>query len=86
MRKPLKRVPEFASEAEERAFWLAPDRDSTQYLDWSKARLARFPNVKLSTQAISLRLPVSMLERIKLEANKAEGESGAKYPNYASQW
>jgi predicted DNA binding CopG/RHH family protein len=72
MTKPLKRVPEFASEAQERAFWQSPERDTTQYLDWSKARLARFPNVKLSTQAISLRLPVSLLERIKLEANKRD--------------
>ena len=72
MRKPLKRVPEFASEAAERAFWQAPDRDSTQYVDWSKSRVARFPNVKLSTRAISLRLPVSLLERIKLEANKRD--------------
>ena len=72
MKKPLKRVPEFASEAEERAFWQAANRDSTQYLDWSKGRLARFPHVKLSTEAISLRLPVSLLERIKLEANKRD--------------
>lgn len=72
MRKPLKRVPEFASEDEERTFWQAADRDSTQYLDWSKGRLVRFPNVKLSTQAISLRLPVALLERIKLEANKRD--------------
>ena len=72
MKKLLKRVPEFASEAQERAFWQSPERDTTQYLDWSKARLARFPNVKLSTQAISLRLPVSLLERIKLEANKRD--------------
>lgn len=72
MGKPLKRVPEFASEAEERAFWQAADRDSTQYLDWSKGRLARFPNVKLSTQTISIRLPLSLLERIKLEANKRD--------------
>jgi predicted DNA binding CopG/RHH family protein len=72
MKTRLKRVPEFASEARERSFWTAPRRDSTQYLDWSKGRLARFPNVKLSTQAISLRLPVSLLERIKLEANKRD--------------
>ena len=72
MKKHLKGVPEFHSEAEERAFWQAPGRDSTDYLDWSKARLARFPSVKLSTQAISLRLPVSLLERIKLEANKRD--------------
>lgn len=72
MKTPRKRIPEFPSEAEERAFWAAPNRDSTEYLDWDKARLARFPNVKLSTRAISLRLPVSLLERIKLEANKRD--------------
>ena len=69
LRKP---IPEFRTEAQERTFWAAQDRDSTEYLDWGKARLARFPNVKLSSQAISLRLPVSLLERIKLEANKRD--------------
>ena len=72
MKRPLKRIPEFRSEDQERAFWSAAGRDSTQYLDWSKARLARFPNIKLSTKAISLRLPVSLLESIKLEANKRD--------------
>ena len=72
MKRPPKRIPELRSEDEERAFWSAADRDSTEYLDWSRARLARFPNVKLSTQSISLRLPVSLLERIKLEANKRD--------------
>ena len=72
MKRPRKRIPEFRSEDEERAFWTAAGQDSTQYLDWSKARLARFPNVKLSTQAISLRLPLSLLESIKLEANKRD--------------
>lgn len=46
MSKPLKRIPEFRSEDEERAFWGAKERDSTEYLDWGKARLARFPNLK----------------------------------------
>lgn len=72
MKRPLKRIPELRSEDEAREFWGAPHRDSTEYLDWSKARPARFPNVKLSTQAISLRLPVALLERIKLEANKRD--------------
>jgi predicted DNA binding CopG/RHH family protein len=70
--KPLKKIPEFRSEDEERDFWATKERDSTQYLDWSKARLARFPNIKLSTRWISLRLPLSLLERIKLEANKRD--------------
>jgi predicted DNA binding CopG/RHH family protein len=72
MKRPLKAIPKFRSEQEERDFWGAPGRDSTEYLDWSKARLARFPNIKLSTRAISLRLPVSLLEQIKLEANKRD--------------
>ncbi len=72
MGKSLKPIPEFRTEAEERAFWGARGRDSTEYLDWSKARSARFPNLKPSTRAISLRLPVSLLERIRIEANKRD--------------
>ena len=72
MKRPLKRIPEFRTEDQERAFWAAAGRDSTQYLDWSKAGRARFPKVKLSTRAISLRLPVSLLESIQLEANKRD--------------
>ena len=66
----LKIIPEFKNEAEERAFWQT--RDSTEYVDWSKAKLARFPNLKPSTKTISLRLPESLLDRIKIEANKRD--------------
>jgi predicted DNA binding CopG/RHH family protein len=72
MIKRLKAIPYFHSEDEEREFWATKGRDSTQYLDWSKARLARFPNLKPSTRSISLRLPLSLIERIKLEANKRD--------------
>ena len=41
-------------------------------MDWSTARRVRFPNLKPSTQAISLRLPVSLLEQIKVEANRRD--------------
>jgi len=63
-------VPTFASEAEERAWWEA--HDSADHVDWSQARRVRFPNLKPSTTAISLRLPVALLERIKVEANKRD--------------
>ncbi|MDT8399666.1 MAG: BrnA antitoxin family protein [Pseudomonadales bacterium] len=66
----FKEIPKFNSEAEERAFWEI--HDSTEYLDWSKAKLARFPNLKPSTKTISLRLPGSLLDRIKIEANKRD--------------
>jgi predicted DNA binding CopG/RHH family protein len=70
MSKPSKTPPEFNSEAEERAFW--ESHDSSDYLDWSQAKPARFPNLKPSTKTISLRLPVALLERIKVEANKRD--------------
>jgi predicted DNA binding CopG/RHH family protein len=47
-------------------------RTSADYVDWSKARRARFPNLKPSTESISLRLPLALLERIKIAANKRD--------------
>lgn len=70
MKRKPKPVPRFRSEAEERRFW--ETRDSTAYVDWRRAERARFPNLKPSSTAISLRLPVSLLERIKIAANKRD--------------
>lgn len=66
----LKPVPRFESEAEERAFW--ETHDTADYFDLSKARRVKFPNLKLSTKTISLRLPASMLDDIKIAANKRD--------------
>lgn len=66
----LKAVPSFKSEAEERKFW--ETHDSSDYVDWSKAERVRFPNLKPSTTAISIRLPSDLLERIKVAANKRD--------------
>lgn len=70
MTKRRRPVPAFATEAEERAFW--ETHDSTEYLDWSKAELVRLPRLKPSSAAISLRIPVPLLERIKVAANKQD--------------
>ena len=73
MAKPLKKarkIPKFRSEAEERRFW--ETHDSIGLVDWSKAERVRFPNLKPSTTAISLRLPTGLLEGIKIEANKRD--------------
>lgn len=70
MSKVLKPIPKFRSEAAERKFW--ETHDSTDYVDWSKAERVRFPNLKLSTTAISLRLPQGTLDRIKIAANKRD--------------
>jgi hypothetical protein len=48
MSKPLKPIPEFASEAKERAFWESPKNDSTEYVDWSKAKQVTFPKLRPS--------------------------------------
>ena len=66
----LKSIPEFKTEAGERKFW--ETHDSTDYIDWSKGERARFPNLKPSTTAISIRLPLGLLEQIKIAANKRD--------------
>ena len=63
----LKSIPKFRTEAEERRFW--ETHDSSNYVDWRKAERVRLPNLKPSTTSISLRLPVTLLERIKVAAN-----------------
>ena len=65
-----KTIPEFKGEAAERAFW--ESHDSSNYVDWNEARQTSLPNLKPSTKTISLRLPESLLERIKIEANKRD--------------
>ena len=70
MPKKLDPVPQFANEAAERAYW--ESHDSADHLDWSKATRARFPNLKPSTTSISLRVPVGLLDRIKIEANRRD--------------
>ena len=67
MNKRLKPIPKFANEAAERAFW--ESHDSAECVDWSKAQRVVLPNLKPSTQTISLRLPQHLLESIKAAAN-----------------
>lgn len=66
----LKKIPDFATPEEEEAFW--ETHDSAEYVDWSKARRTVFPNLKLSTESISLRLPSPLLARIKELANEKD--------------
>ncbi len=66
----MKKIPTFKTEAEEQEFWAT--HDSADYVDWSKAKRAVFPNLKPSTKTISLRLPETMLEELKLLANKRD--------------
>jgi predicted DNA binding CopG/RHH family protein len=70
MNRKLKPIPRFANEAEERKFW--ETHDSADYIDWRNAQRVRLPNLKPTTTAISLRMSVSLLERIKIAANKRD--------------
>lgn len=67
MNKPTKTIPKFASEAQERAYW--ESHDSSDHLDWTKARSVSLPNLKPTTKTISLRLPQHLLDSIKIAAN-----------------
>ena len=64
------RIPRFKSEAKERTFWTK--RDSTDYIDWGKAKKTAFPELKPSVKSISIRLPKVMLEELKVLANKRD--------------
>jgi predicted DNA binding CopG/RHH family protein len=63
-------IPAFRSEAEERRFW--ETHDTSPFVDWSKARVAVFPNLKPSTETISLRLPAALLAELKALANRRD--------------
>ena len=66
----LKKIPKFKTEDEEREFWAV--HDAADFVDWKKAKRARFPNLKPSLKTISLRLPESMLENLKYLAVKRD--------------
>ena len=66
----MKKIPGFANEDDERRFWQA--HDSVEYMDWSVAETVVLPELKPSTKSISLRLPESMLEQLKLLAHKRD--------------
>ena len=63
-----KSIPKFESEDDEREFWT--NADSTEYINWNKAKKTILPNLKPSTKKISLRLPELMIEELKSLANK----------------
>src|SRR2546428_3161251 len=63
-------IPAFRSEDAERRFW--ETHDTSPFVDWSKARVAVFPNLKPSTETISLRLPAALLAELKALANKRD--------------
>ena len=66
----LKKIPVFKNEDAEAEFWNT--HDSTDYIDWSKAKRVRFPNLKPSSMPISIRIPTYMISELKVKANRLD--------------
>jgi len=65
-----KQIPKFKSEEEEREFWAS--HDATDFIDFSEAKQALMPNLRPTLKKISIRLPESLLESIKVLAHKRD--------------
>ena len=65
-----KEIPRFKNEDEERAFWAA--RDSSEYIDWSQSKTITLPKLKPTLKTISIRLPETMIEELKIFGNKRD--------------
>ena len=70
MNKKPKKLPSFRNESEERKFW--ETHHSSDYVDWDMAERVRLPNLKPTTKVISIRLPIGLLEQIKMAARKRD--------------
>lgn len=69
-KKKLKLIPKFKNEKEEREFWWT--HDSTDYVDWNSRENWIFPSLKLTSRPITIRLPLSLLDQIKIKANSLD--------------
>ena len=68
--KTIKTIPTFKDENEEREFW--ENNDTLDYFDESKVKKVLFPNLKKTTKSISIRLPVDMIDALKVKANSMD--------------
>ena len=70
----MKKVPEFKNEDEEFEFWSSTGEgaDSIEYVDWSQAERVKFVKLKPTLRTISVRLPVAMVEDLKILANQRD--------------
>ena len=63
-------LPDFKNEDDERRFWATAD--STEFVDWASGKRRKLVRLKPSLKTISLRLPVSMIEDLKILANRRD--------------
>lgn len=65
-----RKLAKFDNEDQERDFWAS--HDSTDYVNWGQAKLLKPSNLRPTTRTISIRLPESMIERLKILAHKRD--------------
>jgi predicted DNA binding CopG/RHH family protein len=65
-----KAIPQFKNEEEERVFWT--EHDFTDYFDSSDRVDLNVPNLKPSTQSVTIRLPKPLVRNLKLLANEQD--------------
>jgi predicted DNA binding CopG/RHH family protein len=70
VKRRIRKIPKFKGEDQERNFWAS--HDSTDYVDWRRSERLKLPNLRPTTRTISIRLPESMIEKLKLLANKRD--------------
>jgi hypothetical protein len=63
-KKAMRKIPKFETEDQEREFWASAD--STAYVNWRQARRVKLTNLRPTTRVISIRLPETMIERLKV--------------------
>jgi len=69
-KKTARKPPKFETEDQERQFWAK--HDSSEYVNWRQARRVKLVNLRPTTRTISIRLPETMIESLKVFANKRD--------------
>jgi predicted DNA binding CopG/RHH family protein len=69
-KKVTRKIPKFETEDQERQFWAKAE--ATEYVNWRQAQRVRLPNLRPTSRVISIRLPETMIERLKVLANKRD--------------
>ena len=78
-----KKIPAFKTEEEEREFWAT--HDSADYIDWSMSTSIVLPKLKSTLKTISLRLPETIIEELKILANKRDVPYQSLLKNFLSE-
>lgn len=68
--KKIKKIPQFKNEDEERNFWST--HSTSDYFDSTKPVELNLSQLKKTTKPITIRLPVDLIYKLKIIANKKD--------------